>query len=105
MEVSNDDSESLRKKKQDSTANAAADHQADKRSDKKSNKNGGGEGSDDEVISDELDKFVRAGRTGRRNAIPNVTLDPNLTISASSISELMIKITCNDDGQNDETLK
>ena len=42
---------------------------------------------------EEIREFVRIGRTGRRNAMPDV-LDPNINVSASSLSDLMCKIDC-----------
>ena len=42
---------------------------------------------------EEIREFVRIGRTGRRNAMPDV-LDPNINVSTSSLSDLMCKIDC-----------
>ena len=42
----------------------------------------------------DLDQFVRLGRSGRRNAIADVNLDPNINVSTTSLSELMCKIDC-----------
>jgi len=43
---------------------------------------------------DEIKEFVRLGRTGRRNAIADVNLDPNMSVSTNTLSELMCKIDC-----------
>lgn len=45
---------------------------------------------------EEIKEFVRVGRTGRRNAIADVNLDPSMCISPASLSELMKKIDFND---------
>ena len=51
---------------------------------------------------DEIREFVRIGRTGRRNAIADVSIDPNANaMSANSLAELMCKIECGDDGDGD----
>ena len=50
---------------------------------------------------DEIREFVRIGRTGRRNAIADVMLDPNANVmSANSLSELMCKIDCGGTKEN-----
>ena len=50
--------------------------------------------------SDEINEFVRIGRTGRRNAVADVILDPNMHISTSSLAGLIKKI---DFGSNNNT--
>jgi hypothetical protein len=43
-----------------------------------------------------LTDFVRTGRTGRRNAVPDVFIDPNISVTTASITDLMFKFDCND---------
>ena len=45
---------------------------------------------------EEIKEFVRVGRTGRRNAIADVNLDPSMCLTPASLSELMKKIDFND---------
>ena len=45
---------------------------------------------------EEIKEFVRVGRTGRRNAIADMNLDPSICMSPASLSELMKKIDFND---------
>ena len=50
----------------------------------------------DIVSNDCLSDFIRTGRTGRRNAVPDVCIDPNISVTTSSITDLMLKFDCND---------
>lgn len=49
-----------------------------------------------------LDEFVRIGRTGRRNAVADVNLDPNNCVSASNLSDLLQKLNANPDEDNSQ---
>jgi hypothetical protein len=51
---------------------------------------------------DEIKDFVKVGRTGRRNAISNIASDPNLNLTTVNITELMMKINCNNNNKNDK---
>lgn len=63
-----------------------------------------GKNSHEQISStsiDEIKEFVRVGRTGRRNAIADVSLDPNASaMSANSLAELMCKIDCSGTKEN-----
>jgi hypothetical protein len=48
-----------------------------------------------------LTEFIRTGRTGRRNAVSDVLIDPNISVTTSSITELMFKFDCKDKTKND----
>lgn len=55
-----------------------------------------------EKKDDNLAEFVRYGRSGRRNAIADVELDPNANLSTKTITELLKKIDCKNGNQFDE---
>lgn len=42
----------------------------------------------------ETDQFVATGRTGRRNAVPDINEDKNASTSTSDLPEAMEKLTC-----------
>ena len=57
--------------------------------------------SPDVVQNECLTEFIRTGRTGRRNAVPDVYIDPNISVTTSSITELMFKFDCKDKNKTD----
>lgn len=56
----------------------------------------------EERTDENLTEFVRFGRTGRRNAIADVEIDPNANLSTKNITELLKKIDCKNSNQKDE---
>jgi hypothetical protein len=43
-----------------------------------------------------LNSFVGTGRTGRRNAVADASIDPNRNLTTSNLSEMFVKIDCKD---------
>lgn len=58
-------------------------------------------GAQDASNKDEINEFVRLGRTGRRNAIADFQLDPNINLSTLNITELMLKVDCKSSETNE----
>lgn len=52
--------------------------------------------SDEMLKTDNINDFIRTGRTGRRNAVPDLLIDPNLNLTTSKLTELMYKIDFKD---------
>lgn len=55
---------------------------------------------------EDITEFVRIGRTGRRNAVADVNMDPNITVSPNSLTELMRNVNCgnNETGESKASL-
>ena len=47
-----------------------------------------------------LTEFIRTGRTGRRNAVPDVYIDQNISVTTASITESMFKFDFHDNKKN-----
>lgn len=43
-----------------------------------------------------LDDFLNTGRTGRRNAVPDIGTDPGATVSTADLPKALDKLSCND---------
>ena len=60
------------------------------------NLEGGGTSADSKLNQnlDDVQEFARVGRTGRRNAVPDVNMDPNLHLSPNVLNDMMRNIDC-----------
>ncbi|GIY51602.1 uncharacterized protein CDAR_365231 [Caerostris darwini] len=50
---------------------------------------------ENQAASPAFDDFLQTGRTGRRNAMPDITAD-SATISTASLPDSLQKLTCSD---------
>jgi hypothetical protein len=58
---------------------------------------------DDHGLSgDSLASFVSTGRTGRRNAVADALIDPNRSLTTSSLSDMFVKVECKDHDDSDD---
>ncbi|XP_046549063.1 cAMP-dependent protein kinase inhibitor gamma-like [Haliotis rubra] len=62
------------------------------------------EGQQDEVMTEvectsALEDFASTGRTGRRNAVPDIQNDPNTAVGATDVTFEMDKLKCEDGSQ------